>query len=79
MPKAGLGMPDEEYERQQKILADEAEKEMAQLEMILAYSESELAEQEEKLRQLEDMADEVQKRIDTVNVINAYILQQMQH
>ena len=79
LPKAGLGMPDEEYERQQKILADEAEKEMAQLEMILAYSESELAEQEEKLRQLEDMADEVQKRIDTVNVINAYILQQMQH
>ena len=64
---------------QQKLLADEAEKEMAQLEMILAYSESELAEQEEKLRQLEDMADEVQKRIDTMDVINAFILQRIQH
>lgn len=79
LPKAGIGWADEEYERQQKILADEAEKEMAQLEMILAYSESELAEQEEKLRQLEEMADEVQKRIDTMGVINAFILQQMQH
>ena len=78
LPKAGIGWADEEYERQQKILADEAEKEMAQLEMILAYSESELAEQEEKLRQLEEMADEVQKRIDTMGVINAFILQQMQ-
>lgn len=79
LPKAGIGWADEEYERQQKILADEAEKEMAQLEMILAYSESELAEQEEKLRQLEDMADEVQKRIDTMGVINAYILQNVQN
>ena len=78
LPKAGMGWSDEEYERQQKLLADEAEKEMAQLEMILAYSESELAEQEEKLRQLEDMADEVQKRMDTMDVINSYILQQMQ-
>ena len=79
LPKAGIGLSDEEYERQQKILADEAEKEMAQLEMILAYSESELAEQEEKLRQLEEMADEVQKRIDTMGVINAYILQNVQN
>ncbi len=79
LPKAGIGLSDEEYERQQKLLADEAEKEMAQLEMILAYSESELAEQEEKLRQLEDMADEVQKRIDTMDVINAFILQRIQH
>ena len=77
LPKAGLGMPDEEYERQQKILADEAEKEMAQLELILAYSESELAEQEEKLRQLEEMADLVNKRIDTANLINQWILQQL--
>ena len=79
LPKAGIGLSDEEYERQQKLLADEAEKEMAQLEMILAYSESELAEQEEKLRQLEEMADEVQKRIDTMGVINAYILQNVQN
>ena len=79
LPKAGIGWSDEEYERQQKLLADEAEKEMAQLEMILAYSESELAEQEEKLRQLEEMADEVQKRIDTMGVINAYILQNVQN
>lgn len=78
LPTAGLGMPDEEYERQQKILADEAEKEMAQLEMILAYSESELAEQEEKLRQLEEMAEKVGKRIDTVNMINRRIMQQIQ-
>lgn len=78
LPKAGIGWSDEEYERQQKLLADEAEKEMAQLEMILAYSESELAEQEEKLRQLEEKAGEVQKRMDTVNVINAYILREMQ-
>ena len=79
LPKAGIGLSDEEYERQQKLLADEVEKEMAQLEMILAYSESELAEQEEKLRQLEEMADEVQKRIDTMGVINAYILQNVQN
>ena len=79
LPKAGIGWSDEEYERQQKLLADEAEKEMAQLEMILAYSESELAEQEEKLRQLEEMAGEVQKRIDTMDVINAYILRNMQN
>lgn len=78
LPKAGLGLPDEEYERQQKILADEAEKEMAQLEMILAYSESELAEQEEKLKQLEEKAAEVGKRIDTVNMVNQMIMQQLQ-
>lgn len=78
LPKAGIGLSDEEYERQQKLLADEAEKEMAQLEMILAYSESELAEQEEKLRQLEELAGEVQKRMDTIDVINSYILQRMQ-
>lgn len=77
LPKAGMGLTDEEYERQQKLLADEAEKEMAQLEMILAYSESELAEQEEKLRQLEEMAGDVQKRLDTMNMVNTYILQQM--
>lgn len=79
LPEAGIGLSDEEYERQQKLLSDDAEKEMAQLEMILAYTESELAEQEEKLRQLEDMAGEVQKRIDTVNVINSFILQQMKN
>ncbi|MBR0309672.1 MAG: TIR domain-containing protein [Paludibacteraceae bacterium] len=79
LPKAGIGWTDEEYERQQKLLADETEKEMAQLEMILAYSESELAEQEEKLRQLEEMAGEVQKRIDTMDVINTYILRNMQN
>ena len=78
LPKEGIGLSDEEYERQQKLLADEAEKEMAQLEMILAYSESELAEQEEKLRQLEEKASEVQKRMDTIEVINTYILQQKQ-
>ena len=77
LPKEGMGLSDEEYERQQKLLAAEADKEMAQLEMILAYSESELAEQEEKLRQLEEMAGDVQKRIDTMDMINAYILQQM--
>ena len=79
LPKAGIGWTDEEYERQQKLLADETEKEMAQLEMFLAYSESELAEQEEKLRQLEEMAGEVQKRIDTMDVINTYILRNMQN
>lgn len=79
LPKEGMGLSDEEYERQQKLLAAEADKEMAQLEMILAYSESELAEQEEKLRQLEEMAGDVQKRIDTMDMINAYILQQMQN
>lgn len=77
LPKAGMGLADEEYERQQKLLAAEADKEMAQLEMILAYSESELAEQEEKLRQLEEMAGDVQKRLDTMNMVNTYILQQM--
>lgn len=77
LPKAGMGLADEEYERQQKLLAAEADKEMAQLEMILAYSESELAEQEEKLRQLEEMAGDVQKRLDTMNMVNSYILQQM--
>lgn len=79
LPKAGMGLADEEYERQQKLLAAEADKEMAQLEMILAYSESELAEQEEKLRQLEEMAGDVQKRLDTMNMVNSYILQQMQN
>lgn len=49
------------------------------MEMILAYSESELAEQEEKLRHLEKMAGEVQKRIDTMDVINTYILRNMQN
>lgn len=78
LPKAGLGWSDEEYERQQKILSEEAEQEMAKLEMILAYTESELNEQEEKLRQLEEIANTVQKRIDTVNLINTYIMQGMQ-
>lgn len=78
MPKAGMGLSDEEYERQQKILTDEAEKEMAELEMILAYSESELAEQEEKLRKLEEMAEEIEKRIDTANLINQWMMQQLQ-
>lgn len=85
LPKSGIGLADEEYERQQKMLADEAEKEMAQLEMILAYTESELAEQEEKLRQLDEMADrvetmihEVDKRVDTANMVNQWLLQQLQ-
>lgn len=74
LPKAGIGWTDEEYERQQKLLADEAEKEMAQLEMILAYSESELAEQEEKLDSLEEKANEVQKIVEYNNrLINHYI------
>lgn len=78
LPKAGIGWSDEEYERQQKLLADEAEKEMAQLEMILAYSESELAEQEEKLRQLEDMAGEVQNRIDSISIVSQKNMQSIQ-
>lgn len=78
LPKAGIGWSDEEYERQQKLLADEAEKEMAQLEMILAYSESELAEQEEKLRHLEKMAGEVQKRIDSISIVSQKNMQSIQ-
>ena len=78
LPKAGMGMPDEEYERQQKMLADEAEKEMAQLEMILAYSESELAEQEEKLQQLEEMANKMELYADTMEMVNQWLLQQLQ-
>ena len=78
LPKAGMGLPDEEYERQQKILADEAEKEMAQLEMILAYSESELAEQEEKLRKLEEMANQMELYTDTMEMVNQWLLQQLQ-
>lgn len=78
LPKAGMGLSDEEYERQQKLLADETEKEMAQLEMILAYSESELAEQEEKLRQLEDMANEVQNRIDSISIVSQKNMQSIQ-
>lgn len=78
LPKAGIGWSDEEYERQQKLLADEVEKEMAQLEMILAYSESELAEQEEKLRQLEDMANEVQNRIDSISIVSQKNMQSIQ-
>ena len=78
LPKAGIGWSDEEYERQQKLLADEAEKEMAQLEMILAYSESELVEQEEKLRQLEDMANEVQNRIDSISIVSQKNMQSIQ-
>lgn len=77
LPKAGMGLTDTEYERQQKILADEAEKEMNQLEMILAYTESELAEQEEKLKQLEEMANQMELYTDTMEMVNQWLLQQL--
>ena len=71
-------MSDEEYERQQKALAEKLERELDAHEQLLLKSESELAELQEQIDIMEKKANDVKKRMDTLDVINAYILQQMQ-
>ena len=78
LPTAGIGWSDEEYERQQKLLDAAVHKELAQLDLMLKQTESELEEQDEKLDKLEKMAYEVERTMDTMEMVNQLIIQQLQ-
>ena len=74
MPNAGLGLSNEEYERQQMMLAQKLEKDMAYQEQLLLKAESDLEEQQAKLDSLEEKANEVQKIVEqNTQLINQYI------
>jgi len=74
LPNAGLGLSDEEYERQQMMLAQKLEKDLAYQEQLLLKAESDLEEQQAKLDSLEEKANEVQKIVEQNNqLIHQYI------
>ncbi len=74
LPNAGLGLSDEEYERQQMMLAQQLEKDLAYQEQLLLKAESDLEEQQAKLDSLEEKANEVQRIVKQNNqLINQYI------
>jgi len=74
LPNAGLNLSDEEYERQQMMLAQKLEKDLAYQEQLLLKAESDLEEQQAKLDSLEEKANEVQKIVEQNNqLIHQYI------
>lgn len=74
LPNAGLNLSDEEYERQQMLLAEQLEKDLAYQEQLLLKAESDLEEQQAKLDSLEEKANEVQRIMEQNNqLINQYI------
>ena len=74
LPNAGLGLSDEEYERQQMMLSEKLEKDLAYQEQLLLKAESDLEEQQAKLDSLEEKANEVQRIVEQTNqLINQYI------
>ena len=74
LPNAGLNLSDEEYERQQMLLAEQLEKDLAYQEQLLLKAESDLEEQQAKLDSLEEIANEVQRIVEQNNqLINQYI------
>lgn len=74
LPNVGLGLSDEEYERQQMLLAQQLEKDLAYQEQLLLKAESDLEEQQAKLDSLEEKANEVQRIVEQNNqLINQYI------
>lgn len=77
LPNAGLNLSDEEYERQQMLLAEQLEKDLAYQEQLLLKAESDLEEQQAKLDSLEEKANEVQSMLDSINTTNSIILRQI--
>ena len=74
LPNAGLNLSDEEYERQQMLLAEQLEKDLAYQEQLLLKAESDLEVQQAKLDSLEEKANEVQRIVEQNNqLINQYI------
>ncbi len=74
LPNAGLNLSDEEYERQQMLLAEQLEKDLAYQEQLLLKAESDLEEQQAKLDSLEEKANEVQRIVEQNNqLINQYL------
>ena len=74
LPNAGLNLSDEEYERQQMLLAEQLEKDLAYQEQLLLKAESDLEEQQAKLDSLEEKANEVQRIVEqNKQLINQYL------
>lgn len=74
LPNAGLDLSDEEYERQQMLLAEQLEKNLAYQEQLLLNAESDLEEQQAKLDSLEEKANEIQKIVEqNKQLINQYL------
>ena len=74
LPNAGLNLSDEEYERQQMLLAERLEKDLAYQEQLLLKAESDLEEQQAKLDSLEEKAKEVQRIVEqNSKLINQYL------
>ena len=67
LPSAGIGWSDEEYERQQKLLDDAVQDDLAQLSLFLTQTESELTELDKRLQNLEILADSMNNMLNDIH------------